>query len=85
MFLTGELDPVRSFMPAEAMNGWVTDLRSEIVVPGAGHWVQQQAPARSTRRCSASSPTSSAVLLGCPRAPGRRAPPGAQLEPSRCS
>jgi pimeloyl-ACP methyl ester carboxylesterase len=44
MFLTGELDPVRNFMPAEAMNGWVTDLRTEIVVDGAGHWVQQQAP-----------------------------------------
>jgi pimeloyl-ACP methyl ester carboxylesterase len=44
MFLTGELDPVRNFMPAEAMDGWVTDLRERIVVPGAGHWVQQQAP-----------------------------------------
>jgi epoxide hydrolase A/B len=44
MFLTGELDPVRRFMPAEAMRGWVEDLRAEIVVPGAGHWVQQQAP-----------------------------------------
>jgi pimeloyl-ACP methyl ester carboxylesterase len=43
-FLTGELDPVRRFMPAAAMNGWVDDLRAEIVVPGAGHWVQQQAP-----------------------------------------
>jgi pimeloyl-ACP methyl ester carboxylesterase len=45
LFLTGELDPVRRFMPAEAMNGWVSDLRAEIVVPGAGHWVQQQEPA----------------------------------------
>jgi pimeloyl-ACP methyl ester carboxylesterase len=44
MYLTGELDPVRRFMPAEAMHGWVTDLRAEIVVPQAGHWVQQQAP-----------------------------------------
>lgn len=44
MYLTGELDPVRRFMPAEAMQGWVTDLRAEIVVPQAGHWVQQQAP-----------------------------------------
>jgi pimeloyl-ACP methyl ester carboxylesterase len=44
LFLTGELDPVRRFMPAEAMRGWVTDLRAQIVVPGAGHWVQQQAP-----------------------------------------
>jgi pimeloyl-ACP methyl ester carboxylesterase len=45
LFVTGELDPVRRFMPAEAMSGWVTDLRAEIVVPEAGHWVQQQAPA----------------------------------------
>jgi pimeloyl-ACP methyl ester carboxylesterase len=44
LFLTGERDPVRRFMPAEAMHGWVTDLRAEIVVPGAGHWVQQQEP-----------------------------------------
>jgi len=44
LFLTGELDAVRGFMPAEAMRGWVTDLRAEVVVPGAGHWVQQQAP-----------------------------------------
>ena len=44
MFLTGELDMVRGFMPAEAMSGWVSDLRAEIVVPGAGHWVQQQEP-----------------------------------------
>jgi pimeloyl-ACP methyl ester carboxylesterase len=45
MFLTGELDPVRRFMPAEAMRGWVTDLRFNTVVPAAGHWIQQQAPA----------------------------------------
>ena len=44
LFLTGELDPVRGFMPAAAMQGWVDDLRAEVVVPGAGHWVQQQAP-----------------------------------------
>ena len=44
LFLTGERDQVRRFMPAEAMNGRVTDLREEIVVPGAGHWVQQQDP-----------------------------------------
>ncbi len=44
LFLTGERDPVRGFMPAEAMDGWVTDLRASIVVPEAGHWVNQQAP-----------------------------------------
>jgi pimeloyl-ACP methyl ester carboxylesterase len=44
LFLTGERDPVRRFMPAEAMRGWVEDLRAEVLVPGAGHWVQQEAP-----------------------------------------
>ncbi len=44
LFLTGERDPVRTFMPAEAMQGWVTDLRRQVEVPDAGHWVQQQAP-----------------------------------------
>jgi pimeloyl-ACP methyl ester carboxylesterase len=44
LFLTGELDPVRRFMPVEAMDGWVSDLRARIIVPGAGHWVQQQSP-----------------------------------------
>jgi pimeloyl-ACP methyl ester carboxylesterase len=44
LFLTGELDLVKSFMPAEAMQGWVTDLRRQVSVPDAGHWVQQQAP-----------------------------------------
>ena len=45
LFLTGEQDPVGSFMPAEAMRGWVSDLRGQIVVPGAGQWLRQQAPA----------------------------------------
>ncbi len=44
LFLTGERDPVRRFAPPEAMEGWVTDLRESVVVPGAGHWVNQQAP-----------------------------------------
>jgi pimeloyl-ACP methyl ester carboxylesterase len=44
LFLTGERDPVRRFMPAGVMDGWVTDLRVSEVIPGAGHWLQQQAP-----------------------------------------
>jgi len=44
LFLTGERDPVRTFMPASSMDGWVTDLRVNAVIPGAGHWLQQQAP-----------------------------------------
>ena len=31
-------------MPAEIMDGWVTDLRESVVVEGAGHWVQQERP-----------------------------------------
>jgi pimeloyl-ACP methyl ester carboxylesterase len=49
LFLTGERDPVRRFMPAEAMAGWVTDLRVNAVVPGAGHWVNQEAPGEVNR------------------------------------
>lgn len=44
LFLTGERDPVRRFMPDAVMDGWVTDLRVNAVIEGAGHWVQQQSP-----------------------------------------
>jgi len=44
MFLAGERDLVRLFAPGETMNDWVDDLRTKVVVPKAGHWVQQQAP-----------------------------------------
>jgi pimeloyl-ACP methyl ester carboxylesterase len=44
LFLTGERDPVRGFTRADAMSGWVLDLRASVVVPGAGHWVNQEAP-----------------------------------------
>lgn len=49
MFLTGSRDPVRRWMPAERMQGWVTDLRSSVVVEGVGHWVQQEAPQEVNR------------------------------------
>jgi pimeloyl-ACP methyl ester carboxylesterase len=44
LFLTGERDPVRQFMPAAVMDGWVTDLRVSEVIPDAGHWLQQEVP-----------------------------------------
>ena len=31
-------------MPPDRMREWVPDLRAEVVVEGAGHWVQQQCP-----------------------------------------
>lgn len=42
LFVTGSRDAVRKFMPAEAMDGLVTDLREQVVIEGAGHWVQQE-------------------------------------------
>jgi pimeloyl-ACP methyl ester carboxylesterase len=26
------------------MDGWVEDLRGVVLIPGAGHWVQQERP-----------------------------------------
>jgi pimeloyl-ACP methyl ester carboxylesterase len=43
-FLTGSRDPVKNFMPAAAMDGWVTDLRAHVEIEGAGHWVNQERP-----------------------------------------
>ncbi|WP_432991989.1 alpha/beta fold hydrolase [Dactylosporangium sp. CA-233914] len=44
LFLTGSQDPVRSFMPATRISDMLTDLRANIVVDGAGHWIQQERP-----------------------------------------
>ncbi len=44
LFITGSRDPVRAFMPDEAMAGSVTDLRDVVIIEGAGHWVQQERP-----------------------------------------
>ena len=46
MFLTGERDPVRRWAPDDRMEPWLSDLRESVVVAGAGHWVQQEAPER---------------------------------------
>jgi pimeloyl-ACP methyl ester carboxylesterase len=45
-FLAGELEPVLMFWPGqlESMRAHCTDLRAEVRVPGAGHWIQQEAP-----------------------------------------
>lgn len=44
LFITGERDPVRTFSPVATMQKLVPNLRPIVVVPGAGHWVQQERP-----------------------------------------
>ena len=42
LFITGENDPVRAFAPADGMKPLVPGLKDMIVLPGAGHWIQQE-------------------------------------------
>jgi pimeloyl-ACP methyl ester carboxylesterase len=44
LFITGELDPVKTFAPAVNMTALVPGLRDTVEVKGAGHWVQQESP-----------------------------------------
>jgi pimeloyl-ACP methyl ester carboxylesterase len=45
-FVVGERDPVRHYAgPAEAgLKDWLADLRLQRIIPGAGHWIQQERP-----------------------------------------
>ncbi|GAA2056987.1 epoxide hydrolase EphA [Catenulispora yoronensis] len=44
MFLTGSKDLVAQFMSAERIGDVLTDLRENVTVDGAGHWIQQERP-----------------------------------------
>ena len=46
LFIVGERDPVRHYSGAHeaGMADWLTDLRDRTVIPGAGHWIQQERP-----------------------------------------
>jgi pimeloyl-ACP methyl ester carboxylesterase len=46
-FITGELDGVNLMDPTgiERMQTMLPDYRGHSIIPGAGHWVQQEAPA----------------------------------------
>jgi len=44
LFIAGAKDPVLVMAPPDAMDGWVTDLRGKVLIPDAGHWVQQERP-----------------------------------------
>jgi len=44
LFVAGERDAVLRMTPPEIMDDWVPDLRGKVIVPGAGHWIQQERP-----------------------------------------
>ena len=47
LFIAGEKDPVLMMVPPSVMDGLVTDLRGTVIIPGAGHWIQQERPAET--------------------------------------
>lgn len=43
-FIAGDKDPVIGMTPVESMKPWLPDLRGAVLLPGAGHWTQQERP-----------------------------------------
>jgi len=48
LFIAGEVDPVITmYRPAfEVMEQTIPQLRQKVLLPGAGHWIQQERPAQ---------------------------------------
>ncbi|SDG57699.1 alpha/beta fold hydrolase [Pseudonocardia oroxyli] len=44
LFVAGSADPVLRMTPPDRQAAYLDDLRGEVVVEGAGHWVQQERP-----------------------------------------
>jgi pimeloyl-ACP methyl ester carboxylesterase len=44
LFIGGGDDPVLLMSPPSIAEAWVTDHRGDVIVEGAGHWVQQETP-----------------------------------------
>jgi pimeloyl-ACP methyl ester carboxylesterase len=44
LFVAGARDPVLRMAAPAAMEGRVRDLRGSMIIPGAGHWIQQERP-----------------------------------------
>ncbi len=45
LFIAGDQDPVVTMAPPTGMEEWVPDLRGTLMLPGTGHWTQQERPA----------------------------------------
>jgi pimeloyl-ACP methyl ester carboxylesterase len=43
-FIGGADDPVLTMSPPDGQDAWLTDHRGSVIIDGAGHWVQQEAP-----------------------------------------
>jgi len=48
-FVGGALDPVLMMTPPSTQDGWLADDRGTVIVPDAGHWVQQEKPTEVNR------------------------------------
>ena len=50
-FIAGSRDPVLNFIPGkqlhEVMDPMYCDLREKVIIPGGGHWIQQEKPAQT--------------------------------------
>jgi pimeloyl-ACP methyl ester carboxylesterase len=45
LFIAGDKDGAATFAPMDPMKEFVTDLRKLVMLPGCGHWTQQERPA----------------------------------------
>ena len=44
LFIGGSADPVLAMSPPSVGAAFLSDHRGDVIVEGAGHWVQQEAP-----------------------------------------
>ena len=50
LFITGENDPVLGFTRMDALKTHVPNLREVVMLPGCGHWTQQERPSEVNQR-----------------------------------
>jgi pimeloyl-ACP methyl ester carboxylesterase len=48
LFLAGDRDPVLTFVSTDGLETFVPNLTKSVLVPAAGHWIQQERPAEVT-------------------------------------
>ncbi len=48
LFVAGERDPVIGFIPVDGLEEFLPGLTRQVLLPGCGHWTQQERPAEVT-------------------------------------